>query len=91
MPHGSDSATTDMPAGHRTEANEGLSHRRAFVSRYEAKNKTWQHWQSNGCAHGLALHKIKPSGLIEAEPITSTHLRRKPKAVSSRQWKDSRA
>lgn len=65
------------PAGHRTEGIEGEEHLRA-----------WLPWQSNGCEHGLKPHAINPDGTIREighpKPAKS---RRKPKEVSSQQWR----
>ena len=43
-------------------------------------------WKSNGCEHGIRPHLVLESGEIVEIGDRSGKSRKKPKAVSSRQW-----
>jgi len=52
----------------------------------EARGLAWLTWRSCGCDHGIKGHKVAEDGsIIEVQEI-KTRPRKKPKAVSSRQW-----
>lgn len=74
------------PAWSRTRDTKGGEHR--HVSRDEALGRAWLSWRSHGCDHGLKPHKIGPAGAIRetGDRAPEATSRRKPKAVSSRQW-----
>ena len=57
--------------------------RRGHVPRDEAKRLAWLNWQSNGCKHGLKRHHVALDGTIQE---IGDLPRRKPNAVSSRQY-----
>jgi hypothetical protein len=79
--------STVLP-GPSTRDTEGEKHQRAFVSRSEAQNKAWLTWRSNGLEHGLKSHLVEPKdGSIREIKDPEPAPRRKPKAVSSRQWR----
>lgn len=73
---------TVNPAGHRTEGATP-ERRRAHIPRDEARRLTWLNWRSNGCEHGLKRHHVALDGNVQE---INDLPRRKPKAVSSRQW-----
>lgn len=87
MPQGNDCKTIVIPDGLRTEETEGEKHLRAHIPRDEAKHLVWLPWKSNNQEHGLIRHKFNQDGSIkeigDLGPVIS---RRKPKAVSSRQY-----
>jgi hypothetical protein len=43
-------------------------------------------WKSNGCEHGIRPHLVLESGKIVEIGDRSGKPRKKPKAISSRQW-----
>lgn len=98
MPPDSDSDASDMPGGHSTEETEGEEHRkfiiaplgsaRQHVPRDEARHLTWLSWQTNGRGHGLAKHKFNRDGTVREIHDPAPPRRRKPKAVSSKQWNE---
>lgn len=69
--------------GPSTRGTEGRRHLRALS---EAKGEAWLPWRSNGCEHGLRPHSVQPDGSVKEFEDTEPAPRRKPKAVSSRQW-----
>lgn len=69
------------------EAMKGEKHRRAHILCDDANGLAWLPWQSCGCEHGLKRHKIAKSGYVYETCDRPTEPRRKPKAVSSRQWR----
>ena len=91
---------TVTPAGQRTEgAGEehreyiapasdtpgltGGSKENRHISRDEAINRTWLNWRSYGYENGLKRYVVAPDGNVQE---ICDLPRRKPKAVSSRQW-----
>ncbi len=86
MPHASDSKTSVIPDGLRTEGNEGEKHQRVHIPRDKAKSLTWLPWKSNNQEHGLIRHKFSANGTITEMGDRAPVIRRKPKSVSSRQW-----
>jgi len=51
----------------------------------EAHGRAWLTWRSCGCEHGIKGHKVAEDGsIIEVQEIKRP--RKKPKAVSARQW-----
>ena len=49
------------------------------------EEKKWLEWTDEGRHHGLAAFAVDADGLVSKEPIKAIP-RRKPKAVSARQW-----
>jgi hypothetical protein len=71
----------------RTINTKVPEHRWAHIPPYEAQGWAWLPWKSNGCDHGLKLHKVGLDGVVQetrdsACPAAS---RKKPNAVSLRQ------
>jgi hypothetical protein len=91
-----------IPAGPGTEETEGEERRkiltvppegvRQHVPSDEAKGRTWLPWRSHDCDHGLRSHKVGLDGSVQEIGDLSQKIapRRKPKAVSSRQWAEAR-
>ena len=72
-------------AGEPPRRATGGEHQRALRSD-EAHGLAWLTWRSNGCEHGIKGHKVDADGsIIEVQEI-KTRPRKKPKAVSARQW-----
>jgi hypothetical protein len=63
-----------------------IRERREHIPKWEWESRDWLEWKSHQCLHGLKLHNVKPDGSINemVDPVIAP--RRKPKAVSSRQW-----
>lgn len=96
MPPGSDSEAALLP-GPRTRDTEGeeCPQNLEKYSEQEVKLRdipapevwrAWLPWASNGCEHGLKCHKIAKNGYVYESEDVPTEPKRKPKAVSSRQW-----
>ena len=70
------------------EANEGGKHRRAHVPRDDARGLAWLSWRSHELEHGMKPHKVSPDGSIQEIGDRASRIapKRKPKAISSRQW-----
>jgi hypothetical protein len=83
-----DIAEPSILPGPKTRDTEGKEHQRAFIPRAEAQNKAWLPWKSNGCEHGDRLHGINPDGTVRevGDRAPAIAPRRRPKAVSSRQY-----
>lgn len=60
---------------------------RTYIPKTEAESKAWLKWKSNRCEHGLKKHQVNPDGTIQEnkDPLPSPC--KKPKAISSRQFK----
>jgi hypothetical protein len=80
-----DQNPSSLGAGEPPRKATGGEHRRAPRSD-EAHGLAWLTWRSNGCEHGIKGHKVDADGsIIEVQEI-KTRRRKKPKAVSARQW-----
>jgi hypothetical protein len=79
-------ATVPRP---QNRVTEGIGYRRgkAHISRAEAQRRAWLTWRSHGCEHGDRLHGVNPDGTIKEIVEPATTPQRKPKGVSSRQWR----
>ena len=53
----------------------------------EAHGLAWLTWRSKGCDHGIRGHKIALDGSIIEMVDPAPRQRKKPKEVSSKQWK----
>jgi len=71
--------------GPRTRDTEGEEHRHSPRSD-EAGGKAWLPWRAYGRDRGLKGHEVLPDGCIREVHDPALVPRRKPKAVSSRQW-----
>ena len=76
------------PAGRRTEGTEGGENLPPYSSRWEPK-RAWLPWKSDGREHGLRAHRVSLGGHVD-EAHDIIHQRKKPKVISSRQWKGDR-
>jgi hypothetical protein len=81
-----DNSSISVLPGHRTGDMEGREHRRAFTPSSEAHDRAWLTWRSNGCERGLKAHRVAADGSIVEIYDPAPEARRKPKAVSARQW-----
>lgn len=72
-------------AGEPLRKATGGEHRRAPRSD-EAYGLAWLIWRSYGRDHGIKGHKVAEDGSIIEVPEIKTRPRKKPKAVSARQW-----
>jgi hypothetical protein len=59
--------------------------RPSFILSLNRQEKKWLEWTDGGRHHGLAAFAVDVDGLVSKEPIKAIP-RRKPKAVSARQW-----
>jgi hypothetical protein len=86
--------TPDNPGTEKTKGGEHIKilivppdDSRRHVQRDEAKGRACPPWRSHGCEHGSRSHRIAPDGSVQeiVDLAPTTTLRRKPKAISSRQ------
>jgi hypothetical protein len=56
-----------------------------FIISSGGRKNEWLEWTDGGRHHGLAAFAVDAEGLVSKEPIKAIP-RRKPKAVSARQW-----
>ena len=80
-----DQNPSSLGAGEPPRKARGGEHRRTPRSD-EAHGLAWLTWRSCGCDHGIKGHKVAPDGSIIEVSEMKTRPRRKPKAVSARQW-----
>lgn len=80
-----DQNPSSLGAGEPPRKATGGEHRRTPRSD-EAHGLAWLTWRSCGCDHGIKGHKVAPDGSIIEVSEMKTRPRRKPKAVSARQW-----
>jgi len=59
--------------------------RPSFILSSGGRKNEWLEWTDGGRHHGLAAFAVDADGLVSKEPIKAIP-RRKPKAVSARQW-----
>ena len=59
--------------------------RPSFILSSGGRKNEWLEWTDGGRHHGLAAFAVDAEGLVSKEPIKAIP-RRKPKAVSARQW-----
>jgi hypothetical protein len=78
-------AATSILPGPRTRDTKGEKHRRAPRSD-ESGARVWLNWKAYGRDRGLKPHVVNPDGSIIEMHNPAPEPRRKPKAVSSRQW-----
>lgn len=81
-----DHGPSSLGAGEPPRRATNGEHRRAHVSRDEARSVAWLPWWSNGCEHGIKSHKVAEDGSIIEVPEIKTRPHKKPRAVSTRQW-----
>ncbi len=72
-------------AGEPPRKVTGGKHRRAPRSD-EAHGLAWLPWRSCGCEHGIKGHEVAEGGSIIEVLDINIRQRKKPKAVSARQW-----
>jgi len=60
--------------------------RPSFILSLNRQEKKWLEWTDEGRHHGLAAFRVDAEGLVSKDPI-KTIPRKKPKAVSGRQWR----
>jgi hypothetical protein len=79
--------TTVTPDGHRIEGST-QEHRRVRLSCDEARGKSWLPRQSNCYEHGFKPHFVGLGGAAReiGDKACQAASRRKPKAISLRQW-----
>jgi hypothetical protein len=77
----------ELLPGPRTMDTKVREHRRAHIPPYEAQGRAWLSWKSNGCDHGLKLHKVGLDGVVQEarDSACPAATRKKPNAVSLRQ------
>lgn len=82
-------AIAPLGASLGTQQIEGEKHLRAHIPRDEARGLAWLPWSSDGLEHGSKLHKVGQDGVVQetGDRACRAAIRRKPKAISSRQWR----
>lgn len=91
MSQDSDSSLTVLP-GQEPVTCQKSAMVRWYRSKAESRNQAWLRRRSNECDHRLALHNVCADGSVNemGDLRSKKYQRRKPKAVSSRQWTDGR-
>lgn len=74
--------------GPGTRDTTGREHRRAHIPQAEAQSKAWLPWRAHGRLRGLKAHRVAADGSIIEVHDPASEPRRRPKAVSSRQWRE---